>query len=114
MCKTLRLEGVTVFLLASTYYFLQEFSWVIFVIFLLSPDIGMVGYAINKKVGAYIYNSFHTYIIPLFLIIVAMLTNQEGILMVGLIWTAHIGMDRALGYGLKYSTGFKDTHLGKL
>lgn len=110
----MRLEGVIVFLLAIGFYYVNEFSWVVFTIFLLAPDIGMVGYAVNNIIGSYIYNIFHTYTIPLILIGVSILVKVDILLLIGLIWSAHIGMDRALGYGLKYSTGFKDTHLGKL
>lgn len=111
---TLRLEGLVVFLLAVGYYFLNDYSLILFLVLLLVPDIGMIGYAINTKTGAAVYNLFHTYSTPLLFIFLSMFTKQDTLLMVGLIWTAHIGMDRALGYGLKYSTGFKDTHLGKL
>ncbi|MFD2445028.1 DUF4260 domain-containing protein [Bacillus sp. CGMCC 1.16607] len=115
MSKTLlRLEGLIVFLLAIGYYHINGFSWLLFIIFLLAPDVGMIGYAFNNKLGAYIYNGFHTYAIPLTLLLVSFLTNQDYLLIIGLIWTAHIGMDRALGYGLKKISSFKDTHLAQL
>jgi hypothetical protein len=110
----MRLEGFMVFLLAIGFYYVNDFSWWIFIIFLLAPDIGMIGYAINHTIGAYIYNIFHTYVFPLILLGISILMNIDILLLIGLIWTAHIGMDRALGYGLKYSTGFKSTHLGNL
>lgn len=114
MSKIMRLEGFIVFLLAIGFYYVNDFSWVIFIVFLLAPDIGMIGYTINNAIGAYIYNIFHTYSFPLVLIGVSILMNVDIFLLIGLIWSAHIGMDRALGYGLKYRTGFKVTHLGKL
>ncbi|WP_097075109.1 DUF4260 domain-containing protein [Ureibacillus xyleni] len=110
----MRLEGLVVFLLALVFYNVNEFSWVLFIILLFLPDVGMIGYAINNTVGAYIYNVFHTYTIPLLLVAVSTLLKIEVLLLIGLVWSAHIGMDRALGYGLKYSTEFKDTHLGRL
>lgn len=113
MSKIMRLEGFIVFLLAIGFYYVNEFSWIVFIIFLLAPDVGMVGYVVNNKMGAYIYNIFHTYTIPLILVGVSILMKVDILLLVGLIWSAHIGMDRSLGYGLKYSTGFKDTHLGR-
>lgn len=110
----LRFEGLIVFLFAAGFYFLNGFSWLIFLIFLLAPDIGAIGYAINNKIGAYLYNFFHSYAVPLLFIFTSFLLKQDTLLLIGLIWTAHIGMDRALGYGLKNITGFKDTHLGHL
>jgi hypothetical protein len=112
--KIIRLEGLIVFLLAIGFYYVNEFSWLLFILLLFVPDVGMFGYAINNKVGAYVYNLFHTYSIPLILIGVSMFMKIDVLLLIGLIWTAHIGMDRVLGYGLKYSTGFKHTHLGEL
>lgn len=112
--KLLRIEGLVVFILAISYYYINGFSWLLFFIFLLTPDVGMVGYSLNPKTGAIIYNLFHTYTFPLLLIILAIFMKQETILLIGLIWSAHIGMDRALGYGLKNPTSFKDTHLSAL
>lgn len=110
----LRLEGLVVFILAIGYYHLNDFSWILFIALLLVPDVGMIGYAFNQKVGAYIYNFFHTYIISLLFLLVGIFTKQDYLLVIGLIWTAHIGMDRMLGYGLKNISNFKDTHLGHL
>ncbi|MBU9713235.1 DUF4260 domain-containing protein [Bacillus tamaricis] len=71
----------------------------------------MVGYMRNNKTGAALYNLFHTYCLPAIMIISGVLFTSSPLLMAGLIWTAHIGMDRMLGYGLKYPSHFKDTHL---
>lgn len=74
----------------------------------------MIGYLINTKVGAKCYNIFHTYSLSITIVIVGLLLTDQLVLAVGLIWSAHIGMDRAIGYGLKYSTNFKDTHLNRV
>ncbi|WP_181347992.1 DUF4260 domain-containing protein [Thalassobacillus sp. CUG 92003] len=110
----LHLEGLTVFL--GTLYFYSQFgsSWWLFLAFLLVPDLSMVGYAINKKMGGIIYNAGHTYVFPLVLIISSVLSNQAFLLSLSLIWLAHIGMDRTIGYGLKYPSDFKETHLQKV
>lgn len=79
-----------------------------------APDLAMVAYTINNRVGAQIYNLFHTYIISIILVLIGVYLKMDTILMVGLIWTAHIGMDRMFGYGLKYETDFKDTHIQRL
>ena len=71
----------------------------------------MLGYVANSRVGAALYNFAHTLIIPGLLLAVAVLSARLQLLPFVLIWTAHIGIDRLLGYGLKYPTHFKDTHL---
>lgn len=99
----------------SLYFYAHvEGSWWLFIILLLLPDLSMLGYMVNHKIGSYIYNIFHTYTLPLLLIMVSGLLELQTILALGLIWTAHIGMDRTLGYGLKYPTHFKDTHMQKV
>jgi hypothetical protein len=74
----------------------------------------MLAYLINNHIGARVYNLFHTYIVSISLILIGNFLKLDVLLMIGLIWTAHIGMDRMLGYGLKYKTSFKDTHIQKL
>lgn len=108
----LRLEGGVV-LVVSTYLYAQSaWSWWLFAVLFFSPDLSFVGYLAGPRVGALAYNIVHTYVAPAIL--------SGGLLAAGmsfspaLIWTAHIGFDRLLGYGLKYSTAFQDTHLGPL
>ncbi len=72
----------------------------------------MAGYWLGPRWGAIFYNSAHTYIGPVLLAGFAVVSSRPGLLPYSLIWTAHIAMDRALGYGLKYPSGFKKTHLG--
>ena len=74
----------------------------------------MVGYLANKKLGATLYNSVHTYTGPLLAFSVLWLSGHGSYLWLNLIWLAHIGFDRMLGYGLKYETAFKDTHLQRV
>ncbi|PEW83774.1 hypothetical protein CN445_24375 [Bacillus cereus] len=112
--KIIRLEGVIVLIAAICIYALNEFSWLIFLLLLLVPDVSMLAYLINNQIGAQVYNLFHTYIVSISLILIGVFLKSEALLMIGLIWTAHIGMDRMLGYGLKYKTSFKDTHIQKL
>ena len=80
----------------------------------LTPDLFMLGYLFGAKVGARAYNLVHTYTAPLALGLVAYFAPTSSLFACCLIWAAHIGFDRFLGYGLKYETGFKDTHLGKV
>ena len=74
----------------------------------------MVGFAAGNRIGALAYNTVHTYAIPVTLAAAGVLAGADGLVAVSLIWIAHIGADRALGYGLKYPTDFKDTHLQRV
>jgi hypothetical protein len=110
----LRLEGLAVLAAASIDYGRQGHSWGKFVLLFLAPDLLMVGYLFGTKVGAAVYNSGHTYAAPLALWLVALFGHLPFLFPLALIWAAHIGFDRLLGYGLKYGTGFKDTHLERV
>ena len=115
MNKTLlHLEGLAVFILCMYEYCYFDFSWILFVVLILAPDIAMLGFLFNNKIGAIVYNIFHTYLTTISVMIIGLITVQTTILAIGLIWTAHIGMDRTVGFGLKYATNFKDTHLNRV
>ena len=81
---------------------------------LFLPDLFMVGYLGSTRVGAAIYNTGHSYLAPAALWFVAAVIESPGTKAASLVWVAHIGMDRALGYGLKYPDSFRNTHLGWL
>ena len=109
-----RLESALIFI-ASLYFYLHlHFNLIWFVILLLSIDVFIVGYLFSKFTGAFIYNLGHTYIIPALILVFGTVTGTSLLIALGLIWSAHIGMDRAFGYGLKFNTGFQDTHLGHI
>lgn len=110
----IHIEGLVVFITSLYFYAQVGISWWILFLLLLVPDLSMLGYIVNNKIGSYIYNVFHTYILPLLLIILSVILDQNIMLALSLIWMAHIGMDRTLGYGLKYPNDFKDTHLQKI
>ena len=108
---TLRVEGLVVFLSAVAAYGWLGASWLIFVLLFLAPDLAMLGSLVNARVGSVLYNLVHTYALPLALALFGLFGARPLALTLALIWVAHIGIDRALGYGLKYSTRFGDTHL---
>ncbi len=110
----LRLEGVVVFILSILLYAQSGASWWRFGALLLVPDVVMAGYWLGARWGALIYNLGHTYVIPLSLAALAIVSHRHWLFSYLLIWSAHIAMDRAMGYGLKYASGFKHTHLGTL
>jgi hypothetical protein len=109
----LRLEGFAAFAVAVALYVHAGFSWPIFALLLLSPDLSMLAYLAGPRAGAAVYNLVHTYTLALALALAGFFGALPALVAAGLILVAHIGLDRALGYGLKYSTAFGDTHLGR-
>lgn len=110
----LRMEGLAILLLATYFYHSLDFSWKTFFIFFLLPDLSFFGYLISKRVGAIAYNCAHSLIGALLILGLSLSFDNTLLQIAGLIWAAHIGFDRALGYGLKYSQGFAYTHLGNI
>ncbi|WP_119632539.1 DUF4260 domain-containing protein [Methylocaldum marinum] len=108
----LRLEGLCVLLAAVLAYSKLGFSWGTFAFFFLTPDVSFLGYLAGSRVGAITYNAAHSYIGAIACLLVGFLLPAPVLSCAGVIWCAHIGFDRALGYGLKYSVGFGFTHLG--
>lgn len=110
----LHVEGLAVLVTAAVVYRGLGASWVTFAVLFPVPDVSMAGYFFGTKIGAAVYNLAHTYTVPFLLWVVLALAHVPQALPLCVIWVAHIGFDRLLGYGLKYSTAFKDTHLGKV
>ncbi|MGL4630754.1 MAG: DUF4260 domain-containing protein [Leadbetterella sp.] len=111
---TLRTEQIGILLLAIMNFKLLSFSWWWFAGLFFAPDLSIAAYWINNKVGAWVYNIFHHQGIACVLLIIGMITWYNPISLVGSILLVHSAFDRALGLGLKYSTGFKHTHLGDI
>jgi hypothetical protein len=103
-------EAILLFLTLFAYQHVH-YSWLLFAILFLTPDLFMLGYLLNARVGAAVYNLAHTFNLPLALLFISYLKHWQRAPAIALIWTAHIAFDRLLGYGLKYPTYFKDTHL---
>jgi hypothetical protein len=108
----LRAEGLAVLVLSIVLYGSFGARWWLFLALFFAPDLSMLGYLINTKVGAVCYNVVHSYFLPLALATLAMVLGRSNALPYLFIWFAHIGFDRALGFGLKYPTAFGRTHLG--
>lgn len=108
----LRLEGLAVLALAALLYQRGGHSWLLFAVLFLAPDLSFAAYLAGARVGAVGYNVAHSYLGPILVAGLALETGRPPV--AALIWAAHIGFDRALGYGLKYPGGFADTHLGRL
>jgi hypothetical protein len=110
----LRLEGLAAAALSAVFYARTGASWWLFAALWLAPDLSMLGYLGGAKLGARIYNAIHSYVTPATLAVTALLLQSPALLPYALIWMNHIGVDRLLGYGLKYPAGFQWTHLGRL
>jgi hypothetical protein len=108
----LRLEGLCVFAASATCYAKFGLGWAVFAACFLIPDLSFLGYLAGARLGSITYNAAHSYIGAVACLSGGVLLASPVLLAAGLIWCAHIGFDRALGYGLKYSQGFGFTHLG--
>jgi hypothetical protein len=108
----LRLEGLAVLAGALLLYARGGHSWMLLAVLFLAPDLSFVAYLAGPRVGAAAYNAAHSYVGPALAATLAVATGRPPV--VALVWAAHIGFDRAVGYGLKYATGFEDTHLGRI
>ena len=110
----LRLEGVALFIGMTLLYGIWDGSWWVYVILFLVPDISFAGYLAGPRAGALIYNAAHSYLGPMALMTAGFASGEPLTLSIAMIWLAHIGIDRALGFGLKYEAGFAFTHLGRI
>lgn len=112
--RRLKLEAISLaaLMVALTYYS-DSPLWVLVASFLLF-DIGMAGYLINSKVGALTYNAIHDLTVPTLLIVVGLITDSNTISVIAYCWIFHVSVDRALGFGLKHSHSFHETHMGKI
>jgi hypothetical protein len=110
----LHAEGLAIAVAAIALYFYADYPWWLLVALVLTPDLSMAGYLAGPSIGAAAYDAAHTYLLPVALAAVGLIVDAETAVQLGLIWLTHIGVDRAIGYGLKYPTGFKDTHLQRV
>lgn len=110
----LRVEGLAVFVAATLAYVALDGPLWLYLVLALAPDVGMAGYLAGPRVGSLTYNTLHTYPVSLAFLGVGLWQGLTTLSLVALVWTAHIGMDRFVGYGLKYPTTFDDSHLGRL
>jgi hypothetical protein len=112
--RLLRLEGLAAAAAALVLYFDQGYGWLALVLLALAPDLSALGFVAGPRVGTATYDLAHTYVWPLALGVGGVLAGSGTAVQLALIWLLHIGVDRFIGYGLKYPTGFKDTHLQRV
>lgn len=110
----LRLEGLSLFAAMVLLYAIREGSWGLFALLFLAPDLSFLAYLAGSRAGAVAYNAAHSYLAPAALLAAGYGLSSPLALSIAMVWLAHIGIDRALGYGLKYPAGFGFTHLGRL
>ncbi|MEJ6347968.1 DUF4260 family protein [Holzapfeliella sp. He02] len=112
MKTLLKLEMLSLLVVSLfTYFSVFHFNLWLFLLLILTPDLSMIGYLINSKIGAYSYNSVHNLILPSILVVIGLMASNDLFIMFAIILYSHIFADRSLGYGLKYTTSFKSTHL---
>lgn len=112
MRNLLKLEEMGQFLLSIILFSQLDYTWWIFPVCLLLPDLSMIGYLINPKTGAWMYNFFHHKLVAVFVLILGFWLNGPLITLTGVILFGHSAMDRIFGYGLKFNDNFQQTHLG--
>jgi hypothetical protein len=108
----LRIEGFAAFAVAVAAFHFLGGNWWVFALLILAPDLSMLGWLAGARTGARIYNLAHTYTLPALIGGAAWMIGAMWLLPFAVIWAAHIGLDRAIGYGLKYPENFRVTHLG--
>ena len=111
----LRVEGLALFLGALASCWAISANWWLVAALFLVPDLSFAAYVFGRKAGSIAYNAMHTLTAPLVLLVLnGVWFSQLAIATAALVWIAHIGFDRMLGFGLKYQAGFGFTHLGKV
>ncbi|MCB9436007.1 MAG: DUF4260 domain-containing protein [Anaerolineales bacterium] len=110
----LHLESLALLLATLVAYQQLGLNGWLFLALLFVPDASMVGYLANERIGSMTYNMVHTFLGPLVLVGIGLAGEWELGISIALIWVTHIALDRTLGYGLKYPTAFKDTHLQRV
>lgn len=112
--KLIRLEYLLLAAAIYVAYVVAGFAWYWPFVLFLAFDIGMVGYLLNTKIGAVVYNLSHSFAIPALVLMAFFIFQNEILLFISLLWLFHITVDRTFGYGLKHSDSFHHTHLGNL
>jgi hypothetical protein len=112
MGTILKLEELGLFLLSVFLFSGLEYAWWVFLVLLLAPDLGMVGYLLGPSVGAASYNLTHHKGLAVLVYAAGGVWSAPAVALAGVIMLGHSSLDRVLGYGLKYPDSFQHTHLG--
>jgi hypothetical protein len=112
--RLLRVEGATLFAGSLIAYSTTDQAWWLVPLTLLLPDLTMIGYLGSTRLGSYLYNLGHSTPVPAGIVAIGWWQDKSLVVALGLVWLAHIGLDRLIGYGLKYDDHFQHSHLGRL
>ncbi|UUC45884.1 DUF4260 domain-containing protein [Flavobacterium cerinum] len=112
MKKIIQLEELAQFVVGFILFLQTDYTWWWFPLLLLVPDMSMLGYVFGNKIGAYSYNIAHHKGVAILVYLAGIYTVNPVLQLAGIILFSHSSMDRIFGYGLKYTTGFSNTHLG--
>jgi len=112
LANLVKLEELGQFVLSIILFSQLEYNWWVFPVCILLPDLSMIGYLVNTKVGAWMYNFFHHKLVAIIILSLGIWLNNPVYTLVGIILFGHSAMDRIFGYGLKFNDNFKNTHLG--
>ena len=110
----LRLEGLAAFLAGIAIFFVSGGDWLFLVPLLLLPDVSILGFLAGPRAGTFTYNLVHNWAPGFVALGIGMWFASPVIQLAAAILIAHVGMDRAMGYGLKLPSSFQDTHLGRM
>lgn len=114
MKTIIKLEELAMFIFGIFLFSQLDYAWWWFLVLILAPDIGMLGYLFGNVTGAFTYNIFHHKGLAILIYLLGVYASQPLFMLIGIILFSHAALDRAFGYGLKYNKGFKFTHLGEI
>lgn len=114
MKTIIKVEEIAMLGLGIYLFSLLDYEWWWFLVLLLTPDIGMLGYLFGNKTGAFFYNLFHHKGVAIVIYLIGIYLSVPLCQLAGVILFSHSAFDRIMGYGLKYDKGFKYTHLGEI
>lgn len=114
MKSLLKFEDAAEWIFSIFLFSRLTFAWWWYPALILVPDLSMIGYVVNTKVGAVLYNLVHHKAVGITIGIIGFLISNEALILTGLILFGHSCMDRVFGYGLKFGDSFQHTHLGSI
>jgi hypothetical protein len=112
--RWLRIEGAALAAGSLIAYSTTGQAWWLVPLTLLLPDLTMIGYLGGTRLGSYLYNLGHSTPLPAAIVAIGWWQEKSLLVALGLVWLTHIGIDRLIGYGVKYDDHFQHTHLGRL
>lgn len=114
MKNLLRLEELLLFGLALFLFSGLDYGWAWYALLFLAPDLSMLGYVVNPRLGAWTYNLVHHKGLAVAFYVLGYLLSIPWLMFAGTLLLGHSSLDRVFGYGLKYEDEFQNTHLGRI